>query len=109
MRTSVKFATSSAILSKKAKQTLREFANEFKNAESSSRLSIAGFADGRGSNAINQKLSERRAISVKAYLTKLGVGAERMNIEAKGSAEPVGDNAKVDGRGNNRRVEVRLL
>jgi outer membrane protein OmpA-like peptidoglycan-associated protein len=105
----INFSTSSAVLSKKAKLVLRDVAREIKNADQSARLGLVGFTDSRGTDAVNLKLSERRALAVKGYLTKLGVSAERLEIEAKGAAEPIADNDSVDGRRQNRRVEVRLL
>ena len=103
------FATSSALLSKRARLALREVARDLKSADSGARLGLVGFTDSRGSDTVNVKLSERRALSVKTYLTKLGVSPERLSTDAKGSAEPVANNDSVDGRRQNRRVEVRLL
>ncbi|MDR2507563.1 MAG: OmpA family protein [Candidatus Accumulibacter sp.] len=48
-----------------------------------------GHADRIGNTATNQKLSERRAASVKAYLLKKGVPANRIYTEGKGSQQPV--------------------
>jgi OmpA-OmpF porin, OOP family len=108
-RSTVNFGTSSALLSKRARLALREVARDLKNYDSGTRLGLVGFADSRGSDVVNVKLSERRALSVKTYLTKLGVSPERLSIDAKGSAEPIANNDSVDGRRQNRRVEVRLL
>ncbi len=105
----VNFSTSSAVLSKKAKLVLRDIAREVKNADPDARLSLVGFADSRGTDAVNSRLSERRALAVKGYLTKLGVSAERLDTDARGAAEPIADNDSVEGRRQNRRVEVRLL
>lgn len=105
----INFATSSSTLSKKARLGLRAIARDFEAYDSTTRLGLAGFTDSRGSTAANLKLSQQRALSVKAYLTKLGISAERLSTEAKGTAEPVADNDKVEGRRQNRRVEVRLL
>ncbi|MBL8368840.1 MAG: OmpA family protein, partial [Candidatus Accumulibacter sp.] len=48
-----------------------------------------GHTDRLGSDAYNQKLSERRAASVKAYLVSKGVEANRVYTEGKGEKQPV--------------------
>lgn len=48
-----------------------------------------GYADRLGPDAFNQKLSEKRAESVKAYLVKAGVPADKIQTEGKGEADPV--------------------
>lgn len=48
-----------------------------------------GHADRLGSDAYNQKLSEKRAASVKAYLVSKGVAADRVFAEGKGKTQPV--------------------
>jgi OOP family OmpA-OmpF porin len=48
-----------------------------------------GHADRIGSAAYNQKLSEKRAAAVKAYLVSKGIEANRVYTEGKGSKQPV--------------------
>jgi OOP family OmpA-OmpF porin len=48
-----------------------------------------GHTDRIGSDAYNQKLSERRAASVKSYLVSKGVEANRVYTEGKGEKQPV--------------------
>lgn len=50
---------------------------------------ITGYTDRIGSAKYNQKLSERRALSVKNYLTSKGIDANRLKAEGKGEANPV--------------------
>jgi len=57
-----------------------------KNA--SSRLSIEGHCDERGTNEYNLALGDRRAKAVKDYLTSLGVPSERMDIISYGEERP---------------------
>ncbi len=68
-----------------------------------------GHADAVGTDAYNQKLSERRAAAVKAYLVSKGVPANRVYTEGKGEKSPVADNKTKEGRAKNRRVEVEVV
>ena len=56
--------------------------------------------------ASNQVLSEERAIQVMQMLQAAGVPANRLEAAGKGDADPVGDNRTVQGRAQNRRVEI---
>ena len=68
-----------------------------------------GHADWVGTEAYNQKLSERRAAAVKAYLVSKGIPANKVYTEGKGEKLPVADNKTADGRAKNRRVEVEVV
>ncbi|MBC7456176.1 MAG: OmpA family protein [Massilia sp.] len=68
-----------------------------------------GHTDAVGTDAYNQKLSIRRAESVKAYLQGKGVEANRIYTEGKGEKQPVADNKSTDGRAKNRRVEIEVV
>jgi OOP family OmpA-OmpF porin len=78
-------------------------------------VTISGYADRLGNDKYNQKLSERRAVSVKEYLVAKGVGANRLTAEGKGEANPVVtcDNKKradlIKCLEPNRRVEVEQI
>ena len=64
------------------------------------------FRDVTGSDAVNEKLSNKRAESVAAYLKSCGIDASRMTTEGKSYLMPVADNATAEGRAQNRRVEI---
>jgi OOP family OmpA-OmpF porin len=68
-----------------------------------------GHADSIGSDAYNQKLSVRRAESVKTYLVSKGIEANRVYTEGKGEKQPVADNRTREGRAKNRRVEIEVI
>jgi peptidoglycan-associated lipoprotein len=53
------------------------------------RVTIEGHADERGTSEYNLALGERRANSVRDYLTGLGLGADRFQVVTKGREEPV--------------------
>lgn len=69
-------------------------------------VAIQGYTDSVGTEDFNQKLSERRADSVKSYLTGQGIGSTRLSALGKGRSDPVADNDSAAGRQQNRRVEV---
>jgi len=76
--------------------------------ESSISVSVEGHTDAVGTDAYNQKLSERRANSVADYLTRGGVARRRLTTEGYGESKPVASNETADGRAQNRRVELRV-
>jgi len=67
---------------------------------------IEGYTDNVGSEDFNQGLSERRADSVRSYLTEHGVDGARLSATGGGESDPVADNGTAAGRQQNRRVEV---
>jgi outer membrane protein OmpA-like peptidoglycan-associated protein len=67
---------------------------------------IEGYTDNVGGDAHNQTLSEKRALSVKAYLMAAGVDASRLSPQGFGASHPVSSNDTELGRSQNRRVEV---
>ena len=68
-----------------------------------------GHTDSVGSDAYNQKLSVKRAESVKAYLVTKGIEKNRVYTEGKGEKQPVADNKTAEGRAKNRRVEIEVV
>lgn len=71
-------------------------------------VSVAGFADPRGSPAYNDELSLRRAQNVAAVLGSAGVPRERIHIEAHGSSEAQDADGDLDSYALQRHVTVRL-
>ena len=58
----------------------------------------------------NERLSRARAESVAAYLAgRLNLDAEEIQVEARGSADPIGDNRTISGRALNRRADIELV
>jgi len=68
-----------------------------------------GHTDSVGSDAYNQKLSVKRAESVKAYLVSKGIEKNRIYTEGKGEKQPVASNKTKEGRAKNRRVEIEVV
>ena len=71
-------------------------------------VSVAGYADPRGSEAYNDELSLRRAANVAAVLTSAGVPRERILIEAHGKSAAGSADGDLDTYALERRVRVRL-
>lgn len=100
------FDTDSAKLKPSADAKLQQvvdFAAKYPEAN----MEVSGHTDNRGSDAYNQKLSEKRAASVKAYLVKKGVAVGRISAKGYGKTKPVADNKTREGRAANRRAEIR--
>lgn len=68
-----------------------------------------GHTDSVGPEEYNQRLSVRRAESVKAHLVGQGIEANRIYTEGKGESQPVADNSTKEGRAKNRRVEIEVV
>lgn len=73
------------------------------------RLIIQGHSDSRGSEDLNQKLSEKRAEAVAAYLVQSGVSSHRLTTVGYGSAQPMATNGTTKGRAQNRRVVIKTI
>ena len=70
------------------------------------KLEVEGHTDSVGRDAGNQTLSEQRAQSARAYLVSQGVSADSIVSRGFGSTKPIATNDTVEGRQNNRRVEL---
>ena len=69
---------------------------------------LEGHTDSTGSNAYNQKLSERRAAAVGGALKSFGVDASRITTVGYGEPKPIATNATKAGRAQNRRVDAKF-
>ncbi len=70
------------------------------------KLDIEGHTDSIGSDEYNQRLSEKRADTVRGYLVSSGVKPDSIQAEGLGKADPVADNSTAAGRQLNRRVDI---
>jgi outer membrane protein OmpA-like peptidoglycan-associated protein len=68
-------------------------------------VEIQGHTDNKGGKAMNKKLSEARAESVKAWLVAKGVDEKRITTSGFGPDKPIADNATDEGRQKNRRID----
>lgn len=97
-----------SVLKPEGKSKLTELATKLKDINLEA-VVATGHTDSVGKSEYNQKLSVRRAESVKAYLVSNGVAADRIYISGKGETQPVADNKTKEGREKNRRVEIEVV
>jgi outer membrane protein OmpA-like peptidoglycan-associated protein len=71
-------------------------------------VAVEGHTDGVGSDEYNQDLSEHRALSVRDYFVQQGISARSIEARGFGKSEPIASNDTVEGRQQNRRVELVL-
>ncbi|MCG3728914.1 OmpA family protein [Vibrio cincinnatiensis] len=88
-------------------QSLTEVASVL-NIHPQARAVIVGHTDSTGAEAYNQTLSERRAQAVVNQLIDLGVNPEKIESWGEGESNPIADNVTIEGRAQNRRVEVTI-
>ena len=69
---------------------------------------LTGYADNQGTEAYAKGLSRQRAVEVRKALQMRGIDASRIEVEAKGSDDPIGDNNTYEGRIANNRVSIRI-
>lgn len=72
------------------------------------KIEIAGHTDNKGSETVNQTLSEKRAQAVADYLVSKGIEPTRITYKGYGSQKPITTNDTEEGRKLNRRVEFML-
>lgn len=101
------FDVNSYALRSEARDNIAQLADVIKKYEDTNIL-YAGHTDNTGSNEYNMELSEKRAKSVAEYSAFLGVNPERMTIIGFGEEQPVATNETVEGRQQNRRVEIAI-
>jgi outer membrane protein OmpA-like peptidoglycan-associated protein len=80
----------------------------FMNENKDKKVSLSGHTDSVGTEAYNQKLSERRVSSVRDYVVKKGVESGRVSGQGFGESKPIADNKTREGRAKNRRVEIKV-
>ena len=104
----VLFDFDKAVIKPEGKSKLDDISSKTKGANLEVVIAI-GHADSVGSDAYNQRLSVRRAESVKAYLVSKGIEPNRVYTEGKGEKQPVASNKTAEGRAKNRRVEIEVI
>lgn len=101
----VLFETGKSDLKSGARSNLNRLA-QFMNEYPDRTVKVEGHTDSTGSDAINRRLSQERADSVKNYLVSQGISGSRITTEGKSKDFPLADNSTAAGRQQNRRVEI---
>lgn len=104
----VLFDFDKAVIKPEGKSKLDDISNKVRGINLEVVIAI-GHADWIGTDQYNQRLSVRRAESVKAYLVSKGIEGNRVYTEGKGEKQPVADNKTREGRAKNRRVEIEVI
>jgi outer membrane protein OmpA-like peptidoglycan-associated protein len=73
------------------------------------RMQIIGHTDSVGTEAYNNSLGRRRALSAKTYLERKGIASQRMEVISRGESQPIATNDTEEGRATNRRIEIRYV
>lgn len=73
------------------------------------KIKIIGHTDNVGSDKFNERLSFKRAETVKKFLLIRGISQNRITVDGKGMSQPIKDNDTEENRATNRRVEILLL
>ena len=94
-----------SVLKPDGKKSIDEAIVKMKNVDVEMVIAT-GHTDSVGTDAYNQKLSERRATTVKEYMVSQGIPAAKITILGKGETQPVATNKTAEGRAKNRRVDI---
>lgn len=108
LKETIEFKTGSHELANVTDPVLDEVVQVLKDHPEITRIRIEGHTDSKGARPFNQKLSERRAATVKQYLANHGVEAGRMSSKGFGQERPIASNDTDEGRAQNRRVEIHI-
>jgi outer membrane protein OmpA-like peptidoglycan-associated protein len=103
----VTFATNQGAIQSSFYPTLNSVAKVLKEFEKTV-VHVTGHTDSTGGYEYNLELSQQRADSVASYLAAQGVQSARLQSRGYGPDRPIGDNGTVEGRQQNRRVEITL-
>ena len=101
----LRFGFNEATLPPDAQSRLSELAQCIKASGNTGRIELAGHADERGTEEYNLQLSNKRAASVKKYLTDLGVPPSQLKTVGYGENRPAEQGSTEEAWAANRRVE----
>ncbi len=104
----VKFDFDRAVVKQDSMSDIQDLADFMKQYGQTSTV-VEGHTDSVGTDAYNQRLSERRANAVRDVLVNQhGLDASRVDAVGYGESRPVADNSTEEGRAINRRVEAEV-
>jgi outer membrane protein OmpA-like peptidoglycan-associated protein len=102
------FETGKAALKPEAYPVLDELV-EYLKRKDDEKIEVGGHTDNVGKAEANMILSTNRANTVRDYLLSKGIAAERVTSKGYGMTVPIAENDTAEGRGLNRRTEVKVL
>ncbi len=105
----IEFATGKSTILSKSFPILDEVVRLVKVNPDIQHLDIEGHTDNKGSDDLNERLSNDRAHSVMKYMVEKGIAADRLSAAGYGPKRPIADNNTADGRQRNRRVEFHIV
>lgn len=102
------FETGKATLQPEAYKVVDELVEYLKRKEDE-KIEVGGHTDNVGKPEANMILSTNRANTVRAYLLTKGIAPERVTAKGYGMTIPIAENTTAEGRGLNRRTEVKIV
>lgn len=101
----ISFTSGGAQMTADSRQLVAQIAGKIKTCPGAA-VTVVGYTDNVGSEAVNQSLSALRAKAVAAELVSSGVAADHVSSSGAGSANPIAGNDTPAGRARNRRVAI---
>lgn len=102
------FDVGQANLRAAAQQNLSDLAASLEDYEGTD-VVVFGHTDSTGGDDLNQRLSEQRADAARTYLLAQGLESDRVSAVGRGEMDPIASNETVEGRQENRRVEIAIF
>jgi outer membrane protein OmpA-like peptidoglycan-associated protein len=102
------FSVNRSKLSPEGVEAIQKVAEDLKKYPGSYTLVVTGYTSSTGTKAFNQTLSKHRAEAVTKVLEDSGIPAASIESVGKGWDDPIADNKTVEGRAQNRRVEIEV-
>ena len=99
------FAFDSSELTDEASERLEKVIAGLKKVGGKTLINVYAYTDSLGSDAYNQRLSQRRADQIKSILMDSGFSEDSIKAVGRGERDPIADNGTEEGRAQNRRVE----
>jgi len=101
------FDVNSTELKGQAKKDIEDLSKTLQKYKDTNIL-VEGHTDNTGTDQYNQQLSEKRAETVANFAKSIGVDGSRFSTIGYGESQPMADNSTVEGRHENRRVEIAI-
>lgn len=100
------FAFNSATLSEKGKNSLLNLLNSISESSTINSMKVVGYTDSLGSDEYNQKLSEKRANSVKDFMSGLGVKGDIISATGMGEKDTVVSKGCITKFGHDKKAKI---